>query len=85
MEKPKLLKVRVGSYQAADGATKSRYVEVGRLMEGDRGPYILLNKTFNPAGVETEAGRDSIIISIFDQKEFQDDTPAPAGKKSIPF
>jgi hypothetical protein len=85
MSKPRVIKARVGSYQGSDGTTKNRYIEVGKLIEGERGPYILLSKWFSPAGIETEAGRDSVILSIFDQKDFEDDTPDPAGKKSIPF
>ena len=35
-------------------------------MEGEKGPFILLNKTFNPAGIQD--GKESVIISMFEEK-----------------
>lgn len=37
-------------------------------MEGDNGPFILLNKIFNPAGVIGNEGKESILISMFAPK-----------------
>ena len=59
--------VRVGSYESK-GETKGRFLNVGAVLQGDKGPYILLNKTFNPAGVIDEKGGSSIIISMFEPK-----------------
>ena len=85
----KVLKVKVGSYTAVDGSVKNRYEEVGSYIEGDRGPYLLLKKTFNPAGVQTEEGRDMVLISIYEARDdkggrkFEDDIPR--GSDGIPF
>jgi hypothetical protein len=38
-------------------------------MEGDKGPYILLDRTFNPAGVGGNEGRESIIVSLYEPKD----------------
>jgi hypothetical protein len=39
------------------------------MMEGDKGPYILLDRTFNPAGVGGNEGRESIIVSLYEPKD----------------
>lgn len=62
MAKTHDLAVKVGEYQK-DGQTKNKYENVGVVMEGQNGPYILLKKTFNPAGVNSE--KESIVISMF--------------------
>lgn len=63
------LSVKVGEYTDRDGNTKSRYQNVGVVMDGANGPYILLNRTFNPAGVPGQADRESIIISMFTPRD----------------
>ena len=68
-KKIKDLAVKTGSYQDRDGKEKGRYENVGGLFKSDDGSvYLMLKRTFNPAGVEVEAGRDSIIVSAFDLK-----------------
>jgi len=85
------LSVKIGTYES-EGKTRNRYKDIGSVFEGDRGMFMLLDKCFNPAGVETEAGRDSIMVSMFEPKDegkgddrkskkFEDDIPN--GK--IPF
>lgn len=93
------LKVKTGEYTNNAGEKKGRYITVGRIMQADDGKeYIMLDKTFNPAGVPDLSGRggDSILISKFEP--YQNDggarqasaaAPAPAGKPlnddDIPF
>jgi len=69
MSKKYDLSVKTGEYTDAQGATKGRYQNVGVVMDGQNGPYILLNRTFNPAGVPGQADRESIIISMFEPRE----------------
>lgn len=77
-KKVKDLAVKTGSY-TKDGQEKGRYENVGALMKTDDGNYfILLKRTFNPAGVPVEDGRDQIIVSVFDLK----DTAAPSQQQS---
>ena len=64
------LAVKTGSYTDRDGNTKGRYKNVGSLMESDDGSkFILLDTTFNPAGVPNPDGRDNVLISIFEMKD----------------
>lgn len=62
------LSVKVGTYRDNQGNEKARYKTIGALFHGDRGPYIVLDRTFNPAGVPVEDGRDQIIISCFEPR-----------------
>jgi len=89
------LAVKVGSYTDQYGNQKNRYKNIGALMTGnDGGEYILLEKTFNPAGVASD--RESIMISLFTPKENNSQTthnqqkqdgyaPQPAIDDEIPF
>lgn len=59
------LAVKVGEYQK-DGQTKNRYINVGSVMSGENGQFILMDRTFNPAGVPNPDNKDSVLISVFD-------------------
>ena len=60
------LVITTGSYEK-DGQTKKKYKNIGVLMSNqDGGQYILLDKCFNPAGVNQGDGKESILISIYD-------------------
>jgi len=63
------LVVKVGEYTDSQGQTKGRFKNIGVMMEGDKGPYILLDRTFNPAGVGGNDGRESIIVSLYEPKQ----------------
>lgn len=63
------LVVKVGEYTDGQGQTKGRFKNVGVMMDGDKGPYILLDRTFNPAGVGGNDGRESIIVSLYEPKD----------------
>jgi hypothetical protein len=78
-EYPKDLAVKTGTYTDKSGATKGRYENIGKLMQGKDGLYVLLKKTFNPAGVETEPGRDMIVVSVFEKRD-----DAPQGSQPQP-
>jgi hypothetical protein len=60
--------VKTGSYEDRQtGETKGRWMNIGALMQGDDGPFIMLNACFNPAGLQREEGRDS--ISCFEPQQ----------------
>lgn len=69
------LAVKVGEYTDKQGNTKGRYQNVGALMMGDKGPFIMLAKWFNPAGVTDSRGGESILISAFEPKEQEQRAP----------
>lgn len=75
------LAVAVGSYTNKSGEEKKRWKNIGSVVQTkDGGKVILIDRTFNPAGVPVEDGRDQIMISMFKPQEQQggDSKPAPA-------
>lgn len=64
------LAVKIGQYQAKDGATKNRYQNVGAAMQNDDGGmFLMLAKWFNPAGVQDTKSTESVLISMFEPRE----------------
>lgn len=71
--------VKVGEYTDRNtGETKGRFENVGALMQNDDEAgsfFIMLKRTFNPAGVPKQDDRESILLSCYvpkDQRESQD-------------
>ena len=58
--------VKTGTYEK-DGATKNNWLNVGVVLEDDKGMFILLKKHFNPAGIQSD--KDTVLISMFSKKE----------------
>lgn len=77
MAKTYNLSVATGKYHNAAGEEKTNWKNIGGIFEGENGNYILMDRTFNPAGVPdldkngAYRGSDSILISIFkvDEKD----------------
>lgn len=67
---------KVGEYQH-NGETKPRWKNVGAVITTDKGHALLIDKTFNPAGL-AEAGRESVLLSLFEPKE-RDSAPSTDG------
>jgi len=59
--------VKVGEYTDNQGNTKGRYENVGSVMQGDNGQFLILKRTFNAAGVPNPDNKDSVIVSFFEQ------------------
>lgn len=90
------LVVKTGSYTNNQGETKNRYENIGSMMQGDNGPFIIMKRTFNPAGVINPENKDSIIVSCFEpnnqqgggqqQRAPQQQAPAGGGfDDEVPF
>ena len=58
------LTVKLGTYEK-NGQTKGRYHNIGAVMDGDNGQYILLDRHFNPAGVPNPDNKNSVFVSVF--------------------
>lgn len=63
--------VKTGEYTDGQGNTKGRYENIGAMMQGDNGPYLMLKRTFNPAGVPNAENRDTVLCSLFEPKDSQ--------------
>jgi len=80
------LAVKVGEYEK-DGQTKNRYVNIGMILEkDDGGRFMLLNRSFNPAGVPFKEGSETIMVSMFSVKSGeQNEDKTPPTDDDIPF
>ena len=86
MKKIKDLAVKVG---------EKNWVNIGCIMEkDDGGKFMIMNRTFNPAGVPNPENRDTLIVSMFDVKPREETTGdkvknafngTPAPDEEIPF
>lgn len=85
----KELAVVVSTYEdRSTGQSKNRYENIGVLMEStnDRGEvnqFLMLNRSFNPAGVAFKPGSDKILISLFDPRP-RDGSAGQAASRSAP-
>lgn len=61
--------IPLGSYEDRNGVEKTRWQNVGAVIEGDKGPFLLLDRWFNPAGLPNPENRTSVVISLFDARK----------------
>jgi hypothetical protein len=67
------LSVITGEYTNAMGETKKRWKTIGKVLQKDDGSkFLVIDRTFNPAGVPNKDDRDSIFVSTF---KIDDETP----------
>lgn len=76
--------VKTGEYTDRNGEKKNRYENVGAVMQGDNGPYIMLKRTFNPAGVPGQDNRDTVLLSLFEPRDAAPKQDAPPARQSAP-
>lgn len=62
----------VGEYTNAQGETKKRYQNVGAMVEGQNGPYIVLEAWFNPAAIAKD-GR--VYLNLYEPQQRQQSSP----------
>lgn len=72
--------VVTGKYQDRNtGETKNRYMNIGAVMVGDNGPFLLLDPMVNLAAAPREPGKDRVICSLFEpRQDGQQGQAAPA-------
>ena len=93
----KRLAVKTGEYTNSQGETKGEYTRLGVLMDGDNGPYLLIDPAVNLAGclmkqnmMNHKAGkqvRDSLMVSVFDdtQQQTGQNQPSAMPDDDLPF
>lgn len=75
--------VAAGKYTAKDGTEKTRWVAIGVMMQGNNGPYLLLEPHINLAAFK-EAGKDRIMVSVFEPKDHASRTADGAIQSKMP-
>lgn len=59
------LVVVTGQYRTAAGEMKNNYEAIGAVFQGEKGKFFTLKATFNPAGINRDPNRDSIIGNLY--------------------
>lgn len=85
--------VKTGEYTNSAGETKGRWQNIGALMESDDGYFLMIDRTFNPAGVPNPKGSSACVVSCFAVKDRdsagtvpRDDAPRGSSfEDEIPF
>ncbi|CDH46973.1 hypothetical protein [Candidatus Contendibacter odensensis] len=82
------LSVKTRTYTDNQGKEKGVWQNVGSVWLGDDGgKWITLSRWFNPAGVNVEPNRDSIMVSMFkpeDKNVVIQDVPRSAPQRAAP-
>ena len=83
------LVIKTGEYNNNSGETKGEYVRLGVLMQGENGPYILLEPTVDLAGCLTKQNimnhkngrpvRGNLMVSIFSDDGHQKQSSGSGG------
>lgn len=68
--------VVTGEYQSG-GQTKKRWMNIGVVMENDKGMFALIDPVVNLAALPRQDGKDRVMVSFFEPKD--DSQRAPAG------
>jgi hypothetical protein len=71
------LAVKNGSYMAG-GQEKGRYVNVGAIMENDKGRFAFISAHVNFAAFPRREGSESVIVSLFEPRERDGAAPRSA-------
>lgn len=61
--------IPLGNYTDKDGKEKTRWQNVGAILEGEKGPYLLLDRWFNPAGLPNPENRTSVILTLLEARK----------------
>ena len=63
----KNLSVANGTY-TKDGQDKTRWVNIGKIIEKDGKEFMLIDPTINFAAFPREQGRDMVMVGIFEEQ-----------------
>ena len=90
----KRLAIKVGEFTNQQGETKGEYARLGVMMDGQNGPYLLLDPSISLGGclakqnmMNHKAGkeiRNSVMVSVFDDSQQQQggQQQAPQGQQA---
>lgn len=60
---------KIGSWTDKEGKSKNKYLNVGTVFQNDDNRmFMVLNRSFNPAGVPNPENKEAVILSFFDPK-----------------
>lgn len=69
---------KTGSWTDKEGKTKNKYINVGTVFSNDDGRmFMVLNRTFNPAGIANPDNKEAVILSFFEPKVKESSAETP--------
>jgi hypothetical protein len=69
MKKTHDLVVKKSTYTDRSGNTKSKWLNIGAMMEDDRGGiFLMLDRSVNLAALPYKDGSESVVVSLFEPK-----------------
>jgi len=77
--------VKVGEYKDQEGNMKARWLNVGAVIQTEHGHVLLLDRTFNPAGLPDPENRGNVLISLFAPRERVQGDDRPFVNDDVPF
>ena len=60
--------VSTGSYKDGSGATKKKWLTIGKVFASDRGYFAILDRHINLAGLPPSDKGDGVMVSFFEPK-----------------
>ena len=79
------LVVVTGSYTGRDGKQRNNYKNIGSVMQNDKGAkFLMMDATFNPAGVTRQEGSSSIVVWLNTPKDNKQQEQSFSQKPSTP-
>ncbi len=80
------ISVANGKYTDKEGNEKNVYKKIGVILEGDNGPYMLLERSVNLAGFAVnDKSPNTVLASMFADTPNGQNTSASNMKDDIPF
>lgn len=61
--------IPLGTYADREVNEKTRWQNIGAIIEGEKGPYLLLDRWFNPAGMPNPENRTSVILTLMESRK----------------
>lgn len=90
----KRIVAKTGTYMNQQNEIKNKYVDVGVILSNENGEYLLLNPNVSLAGIliqqnhngakEGKAPRDTVMCSVFDNSNNQQQVNQPAQQHRRP-
>ena len=81
------LAVQNGKYKNKEGEEKNVYTNIGAVLEGDNGKFVVLERHINLSGFPVADGATSIAVSMFDANSEGQARPSSVSemKDDVPF
>ena len=67
--------VATEKYTNSQGEEKTKWQNIGAVMQNEKGFFMFLDRTFNPAGVANPDNKSNVILSFFEPKQQQNNQP----------